>query len=92
MKWTRPPYPVATLPKVSRSVAVTVVIVPATEVAGRPERTTVLAAAGLTRMPVCDPVIEVATVSITLTELVPTVLRVIPEANAWTPASVALNR
>ena len=71
--------------------AVTVTVPAATAVTaeGKPVRTRLLAAAGLTVMPLWLPVIVLVTVSVAVSDCVPAVLRV--ALKLWTPASAAAN-
>ena len=66
----------AVLPKASLAVTVTEAVVPAVTEAGVADSVRVAAAAGLTVMPALVPVIEPVTVSVAVTVLEPTVLRV----------------
>jgi hypothetical protein len=55
----------------------------------KPATTSVLAAAGLTTIPVWLPVIELVTVSVALIDRLPAVLRV--ALKVWAPASAPMN-
>jgi hypothetical protein len=68
---------------------VTELDVPATVGEGMPLTVNVLAAAGLTTIPVWLPVIEGVTVSVAVIDCVPAVLRVNPLVNVCTPLSPA---
>ncbi len=64
---------------------VTVPTVPAVVGEGKPETTRLLAATGLTLMPVCEPVIVLVLVSVAVSDWLPAVLSV--TLKACTPAS-----
>ena len=76
----------ATLPKASLAVTVTLVLPPAVMVEGEAVTVKVLAAAGLTVTDVL-PVIELVTVSVAVTVWLPAVFRVTPPAKVCAPAS-----
>ena len=69
------------------AVTVTLLDVPAVLGEAKPETTRLLAAAGLTAMPLWLPVIVLVTVSVAVSDWLPAVLRV--ALRVWTPASAA---
>ena len=76
-------------PYASFAVTVTELATPALAGFEKPETTKVEADAGLTVIPVCEPVIVLVTVSVAVIDWVATVFSVTPFVNTCTPLSPA---
>ena len=74
-------------PYASFAVTVTEPAVPAVTGLEKPETVKVEAEAGLTVIPVCEPVIVPVTVSVAVIDWVPAVFNVTPFVNVWAPLS-----